>query len=66
MKQQVKVAEIGNVIQWLDREGRCQTGNVLNIYERAVCVDLTYSRNYDPLEMHDRTVVSHKKYKVIG
>ena len=62
----VKVAKIGSLIEWLDKNGLSQQGNVLHIYDNSVCVDLTNSPNYDPIEMNDKTIVAHKKYQIIG
>jgi uncharacterized protein YkvS len=57
----MKKAEIGNVIEF--REGL--KGIVEKVNENSVIVDLTYMKNYRELELEEKTVVNHKKYKII-
>jgi uncharacterized protein YkvS len=57
----MKKAEIGNVIAF--REGL--KGIVEKVNENSVIVDLTYMKNYRELELEEKTVVNHKKYKII-
>ncbi|KIL45881.1 YkvS family protein [Jeotgalibacillus soli] len=58
----MKVAEVGNVIEF--RNGL--RGIVEKVNENSVIVDLTIMDNYLELELEDKTVVNHKKYKIIA
>lgn len=57
----MKVAEIGNIIEF--RDGL--QGIVEKVNENSVIVDLTYMENFSELEMEEKTVVNHKRYKVL-
>jgi uncharacterized protein YkvS len=56
----MKVAEIGNVIEF----GDGIQGLVEKVYENSVLVDLTYEDNSNKVGV-ERTVVNHKKYKIV-
>ncbi|MCQ6275078.1 DUF2187 family protein [Bacillus sp. V3B] len=58
----MRIAEIGNVIEF--RDGL--QGIVEKVNENSVIVDLTYMKNFRNLELHSRTVVNHKNYKIIN
>lgn len=60
-ERQLKIAEVGNVIEF--RDGL--KGIVEKVNENSVIVDLTYMDNYRDLELDQRTVVNHKNYKII-
>lgn len=55
-------AELGNVIEF----GDGLQGIVEKVNENSVIVNLTYMENFSSLEMEERTVVNHKRYKVIA
>lgn len=57
----VKIAELGNVIEFKDN----LQGVVVKVNENSVIVDLTYMENYLDLELEEKTVVNHKNYKII-
>lgn len=57
----VKIAEVGNVIEFKDN----LQGIVVKVNENSVIVDLTYMDNYRELELEEKTVVNHKNYKII-
>lgn len=57
----LRIAKVGNVIEF--RNGL--QGIVEKVNENSVIVDLTYMENFMNLELHDRTVVNHKNYKII-
>ncbi|HEY9569819.1 hypothetical protein CH76_04550 [Lysinibacillus sp. BF-4] len=56
------VAEIGNIIEF--RDGL--QGIVEKINENSVIVNLTYMENFEQLGMEERTVINHKRYKIIA
>ena len=57
----MKVAEIGNIIEFKDG----LQGIVEKVNENSVIVDLTYMENFSELELEEKTVVNHKRYKII-
>jgi uncharacterized protein YkvS len=57
----MKVAEIGNIIEFKDG----LQGIVEKVNENSVIVDLTYMENFSELELEEKTVVNHKRYKIL-
>jgi len=57
----VKIAEVGNIIEF--KNG--MQGIVEKVNENSVIVDLTYMENFDSLEIEEKTVVNHKRYKIL-
>lgn len=57
----MKVGEVGNIIEF--RDGL--QGIVEKVNENSVIVDLTFMENFDELEMEEKTVVNHKRYKIL-
>jgi len=57
----VKIAEVGNIIEFKDG----LQGIVEKVNENSVIVDLTYMENFDSLEVEEKTVVNHKRYKIL-
>ncbi|WP_078547885.1 YkvS family protein [Litchfieldia alkalitelluris] len=57
----MKIAEIGNIIEFKDG----LKGIVEKVNENSVIVDLTYMDNYRDLDLERRTVVNHKNYTIL-
>ena len=57
----MKIAEVGNIIEF--KNGL--QGMVEKVNENSVIVDLTYMENFDSLEIEEKTVVNHKRYKIL-
>ncbi|GAB0167424.1 DUF2187 family protein [Lysinibacillus sp. CTST325] len=57
----MKIAEVGNIIEFKDG----LQGIVEKVNENSVIVDLTYMKNFDSLEIEEKTVVNHKRYKIL-
>lgn len=57
----MKIAEIGNIIEFKDG----LQGIVEKVNENSVIVDLTYMENFDQLDLEEKTVVNHKRYKIL-
>ncbi|MDD1501794.1 MULTISPECIES: DUF2187 family protein [Lysinibacillus] len=57
----MKIAEVGNIIEFKDG----LQGIVEKVNENSVIVDLTYMANFDSLEIEEKTVVNHKRYKIL-
>lgn len=57
----LKVAEVGNIIEFKDG----LQGVVEKVNENSVIVDLTIMKNFHDLEMEEKTVINHKRYKII-
>lgn len=57
----LKVAEVGNIIEFKDG----LQGVVEKVNENSVIVDLTIMENFYDLEIEEKTVVNHKRYKII-
>lgn len=58
----MKIAEVGNVVEF--KEGL--QGIVEKVNENSVIVDLTIMENFHELEMEEKTVVNHKRYKILN
>lgn len=58
----MKIAEVGNIVEF--KEGL--QGVVEKVNENSVIVDLTIMDNFHDLEMEEKTVVNHKKYKILS
>ncbi|GEK31412.1 DUF2187 domain-containing protein [Kurthia zopfii] len=54
-------AEIGDIIEFQDG----LRGKVEKVNENSVIVDLTIMENFASLEMEEKTVINHKRYKII-
>lgn len=61
------IADIGNEITWMDKKTNQQlSGKVSKVLENSVIVDLTIMDNSSAYVFDfDKTVVSHKRYKII-
>lgn len=57
----MNIAEVGDIIEF--KEGL--QGIVEKVNENSVIVDLTYMENFNDLEMEEKTVINHKRYKII-
>ncbi|WP_213422352.1 YkvS family protein [Bhargavaea massiliensis] len=57
----MKIAEVGNIIEFKDG----LQGVVEKVNENSVIVDLTFMENFKQLEMEEKTVVNHKRYKIL-
>ncbi len=58
----MKIAEVGNIIEF--KEGL--VGQVEKINENSVIVNLTIMPHFNENEMDERTVINHKRYKIIA
>lgn len=61
MGQSMKIAEVGNIIEF--KNGL--QGIVEKVNENSVIVDLTYMENFNELELEEKTVINHKRYKIL-
>lgn len=57
----MKIAEVGNIIEFKDG----LFGMVEKVNENSVIVDLTIMDNFHQLEMEEKTVVNHKRYRIV-
>ena len=57
----MKIAEIENIIEFKDG----LQGIVEKVNENSVIVDITMMENFHELEMEEKTVVNHKRYKIL-
>lgn len=57
----MKIAEVGNIIEFKDG----LQGIVEKVNENSVIVDITMMENFHDLEMEEKTVVNHKRYKIV-
>ncbi|WP_431029304.1 YkvS family protein [Lysinibacillus sp. LZ02] len=57
----MKVAEVGSIVEFKDG----LQGLVEKVNENSVIVDLTIMDNFYELEMEEKTVVNHKRYKIL-
>ncbi|TDM14894.1 YkvS family protein [Macrococcus bovicus] len=56
------IAKVGNVVEF--HEGL--RGRVEKVNENSVIVDLTIMDNFEQLEQPEKTVINHKRYKIIN
>lgn len=55
------VAPVGSIIEFDDG----LQGIVEKVNDNSVIVNLTYMENFDDLGLEEKTVVNHKRYKII-
>ncbi|MEK5079462.1 DUF2187 family protein [Solibacillus sp. FSL W7-1436] len=58
----MKIAEVGSIIEFKDG----LKGVVEKVNENSVIVDITIMDNFHDLEMEEKTVVNHKRYKILA
>lgn len=58
----MKIAEVGNIVEFKDG----LQGIVEKVNENSVIVDLTIMENFIELEMEEKTVINHKRYKILN
>ncbi|MBO2534379.1 MULTISPECIES: YkvS family protein [Rummeliibacillus] len=58
----MKIAEVGNIIEF----GDGLQGIVEKVNENSVIVNLTYMENFNQLDMEEKTVVNHKRYRILA
>ncbi|PZJ06949.1 DUF2187 domain-containing protein [Staphylococcus aureus] len=55
------VAEVGNIVEFMDG----LRGRVEKINDNSVIVDLTMMENFNDLDLPEKTVINHKRYKIV-
>ena len=55
------VAEVGNIVEFMDG----LRGRVEKINDNSVIVDLTIMENFNDLDLPEKTVINHKRYKSV-
>ncbi|HCC5679185.1 TPA: DUF2187 family protein [Staphylococcus aureus] len=55
------VAEVGNIVEFMDGLRGC----VEKINDNSVIVDLTIMENFNDLDLPEKTVINHKRYKIV-
>ncbi|HFJ5294970.1 TPA: YkvS family protein [Staphylococcus aureus] len=55
------VAEVGNIVEFMDG----LRGRVEKISDNSVIVDLTIMENFNDLDLPEKTVINHKRYKIV-
>lgn len=55
------VAEVGNIVEFYDG----LRGRVEKINDNSVIVDLTIMENFNSLDLPEKTVINHKRYKIV-
>ncbi len=55
------IAEIGDIVEFYDGI----KGKVEKINDYSVIVDLTIMENFNQLDLPEKTVINHKRYKII-
>lgn len=58
----MKIAEVGNIIEF--KNGL--KGVVEKVNENSVIVDITMMENFHDLGLEEKTVVNHKRYKILA
>ena len=54
------VAEVGNIVEFYDG-----LRGVEKINDNSVIVDLTIMDNFNELDLPEKTVINHKRYKIV-
>ena len=57
----MKIAEVGSIVVF--KEGLQGLVEIVN--ENSVIVDLTIMDNFHELEIEEKTVINHKRYKIL-
>ena len=57
----MKIAEVGNIVEFKDG----LHGLVEKVNENSVIVNLTIMDGFPHMEMEEKTVVNHKRYKIL-
>ncbi|EHJ08942.1 YkvS family protein [Staphylococcus simiae] len=55
------IAEVGNIVEFMDG----LKGRVEKINDNSVIVDLTIMENFNDLDLPEKTVINHKRYKIV-
>ncbi|HDS2039280.1 TPA: DUF2187 family protein [Staphylococcus aureus] len=55
------VAEVGNIVEFMAG----LRGRVEKINDNSVIVDLTIMENFNDLDLPEKTVINHKRYKIV-
>ncbi|HGN7121880.1 TPA: YkvS family protein [Staphylococcus aureus] len=55
------IAEVGNIVEFMDG----LRGRVEKINDNSVIVDLTIMENFNDLDLPEKTVINHKRYKIV-
>ncbi|HEG9304389.1 TPA: DUF2187 family protein [Staphylococcus aureus] len=55
------VAEVGNIVEFMYG----LRGRVEKINDNSVIVDLTIMENFNDLDLPEKTVINHKRYKIV-
>ncbi|EHT35449.1 hypothetical protein SACIG1605_1560 [Staphylococcus aureus subsp. aureus CIG1605] len=55
------VAEVGNIVEFMDG----LRGRVEKINDNSDIVDLTIMENFNDLDLPEKTVINHKRYKIV-
>ncbi len=55
------VAEVGNIVEFMDG----LRGRVEKINDNSVIVDLTIMENFNDIDLPEKTVINHKRYKIV-
>lgn len=53
-------AKVGNIVEFDSMRGKVEKVN-----DNSVIVDITINDDFDEHEMFEKTVVNHKRYKII-
>ncbi|MGE6487794.1 YkvS family protein [Paenisporosarcina sp. NPDC076898] len=57
----MEIATVGSIIEFKDG----LQGIVEKVNENSVIVNLSIMENFDELEIEEKTVVNHKRYKIV-
>ena len=55
------VAEVGNIVEFYDG----LIGRVEKTHDHSVIVNLTLMDNFNELDLPEKTVINHKRYKIV-
>lgn len=57
----MEIATVGSIIEFKDG----LQGIVEKVNENSVIVNLTIMENFEELEIEEKTVINHKRYKIV-
>ncbi|PTI99889.1 DUF2187 domain-containing protein [Staphylococcus simulans] len=55
------IAEVGDIVEVSDG----LRGRVEKINDNSVIVDVTIMKNFESLDLPEKTVINHKRYKIV-
>ena len=60
IEEELDIAEVGQIVKFKGMKGKVE-----KINDNSVIVDLTIMENFNELDLPEKTVINHKRYKIV-